>query len=293
MGSSPLVVGITADRRWEEQAGLLRRRGLEVLHGPTMRTIDLASDVALRDVTAALIASPPGWLVATTGMGMRQWFEAAEGWGVRDELLAALGSSGVRIVARGAKATSAVRQAGLEVAWRAPGESMAEVVEHLRSAGDAVSSATVAVQLFDPDDHPSTVEIAAVAGDVVEVPVYRWLLPPDTGPAEALIDAALSGRVAAITFTSQPALRFLFTIADRVAGRRDALVAACNRGDVLPVCIGPVCAEAGTEVGLTTMVWPEPFRLPPMVRLVAERLGNAGRDGADSGDGSELADPLP
>ena len=280
----PLVVGITADRRWEEQASLLRKRGIEVVHGPTMRTIDLAADERLRSVTAALVASPPDWLVATTGMGMRYWLEAAEGWGLRDDLLASLGRGSTTIVARGAKATSAVRQAGLDVAWRAPNESMAEILDHLRSSGEAVSTATVALQLFDPDDHPTTAELRALAGEVVEVPVYRWLLPDDAAPAEALVRAAVAGELGAITFTSQPSLRFLFAIADRL-GLREQLVTACNDGTVLPVCIGPVCAEAGTEVGLTAMVWPDPFRLPPMVRLVAERLGVAAE--------SEVADPLP
>ena len=293
--SRPLVVGVTADRRWEEQASLLRKRGLEVLHGPTMRTVDLAGDDRLRDVTARLIASPPDWLVATTGMGIKQWFEAAHGWGLRDELLAALRSPTTTIIARGAKSSSAVRQAGLEVAWRAPGESMAEVVDHLRSAGGSTSapmgSATVAVQLFDPDDHPATAEIRALAADVVEVPVYRWLLPEDTGPAETLVRAAVAGELGAITFTSQPAVRFLFSIADGL-GLRHELVRACNDGTVIPFCIGAVCAEAGVEVGLTTMVWPEPFRLPPMVRLVAERLGVSAPD-SDPAAGSEVADLLP
>ena len=283
--SRPLVVGITADRRWEEQASLLRRRGLEVLHGPSMRTIELAGDERLRDVTTSLIASPPDWLVATTGMGMKQWFEAAEGWGLRDDLLAALGSPSTTVIARGAKSTSAVRQAGLHVAWSAPSESMADVVDHLRAVGPSMSSSTIAVQLCDPDDHPSTADLRALAQDVVEIPVYRWLLPEDTAPAEALVRAAVAGELGAITFTSQPAVRFLFAIAARL-GLHDELVQACNDGAVVPVCIGPVCAEAGTEVGLTSMVWPEPFRLPPMVRLVAEHLGATSA-------GSELADPLP
>jgi uroporphyrinogen-III synthase len=286
----PLVVGITADRRWEEQAGLLRRRGLEVLHGPTMRTLDLAGDEALRATTESLIESPPDWLVATTGMGIKAWFAAAEGWGLRSSLLAALGSSGTTIVARGAKAASALRQAGLEVAWRAPSESMADVVDHLSAANvegaaNRPADGTVALQLFDPDEHHSTAELRALAGRLVELPVYRWLLPEDTTAAERLVRAALDGGVAAITFTSQPAVWFLFDIAERM-GARQQLVDACNRGDVLPVCIGPVCAEAGADVGLTTMVWPETFRLPPMVRLVADKLG------VEPLAGSEVADPL-
>ena len=288
----PLVVGVTADRRWEEQASLLRRRGIDVLHGPTMRTVDLAGDDRLHDVTRRLIASPPDWLVATTGAGMKQWFEAAAGWGLRDDLLAALASPATTIIARGAKSSSAVRQAGLDVAWRAPGESMTEVVDHVRSQlsspspSSSASPVTLAVQLFDPDDHPATTALRALVDELVEVPVYRWLLPEDTGPAEALVRAAVAGELGAITFTSQPAVRFLFTIADRL-GLRSELLRVCNDGTVLPVCIGAVCAEAGDEVGITTMIWPEPFRLPPMVRLVADRLG------AGDAEPSVVADPLP
>ena len=272
-GEAP-VVGITADRRWEEQADLFRRRGIEVLHGPTMRTMDLAGDGPLRAATEALVAAPPSVLVATTGQGLRAWLTAAEGWGLRDRLLAAVSTPAVTVVARGAKAASALRQAGLEVAWRAPGESMAEVVAHV-AALPGIGSARVAVQLFEPDEHPSTAALRAVAGEIVEVPVYKWLPPTDPAPALRLVEAACTRQLAAVTFTSQPAVHFLFDLAASV-GRREALVAAFNdaSGDgVLPVCIGPVCAEAGTEEGLTRMVWPEPFRLPPMVRLVAERLG--------------------
>ncbi len=174
---------------------------------------------------------------------------------------------GATVIARGAKATSALRGAGLEVAWRAPGESMAEVVEHLSTRPPG----RVVLQLFDPDGHPSTSAIEAVSREVVGVPVYRWLPPLDPSPAQALIRAAADRMLDAITFTSQPAVHFLFELADGL-GLRTELLDACNSGAVLAVCIGPVCAEAGTEEGLTAMVWPEPFRLPPMVRLVAEHL---------------------
>ncbi|CAA9335732.1 MAG: hypothetical protein AVDCRST_MAG29-1263, partial [uncultured Nocardioidaceae bacterium] len=65
------VIGVTADRRWEEQERLFAARGAAVVHGPTMTTVDLTQDVALRRATEALIASPPDYLVATTGLGMR------------------------------------------------------------------------------------------------------------------------------------------------------------------------------------------------------------------------------
>src|SRR6059058_2647517 len=139
-------VGITADRRWRAQADLLENQGAEVLHGPTIRTVDLSGDEALRRATLDLIARPPDWLVASTGMGMTMWLEAADGWEVGGPLRAALARA--RVVARGAKADSVLRRQGFEVEWESPSETMDEVVGYL--SGQGAGSARVALQLFDP-----------------------------------------------------------------------------------------------------------------------------------------------
>lgn len=269
MADAPLAgstIGITADRRWREQADLFRARGAEVLHGPTLRTVDLSAAERLEAVTLDLIARPPDYLVVTTGMGMRMWLEASTAWGARDPLLDALRP--VRIVARGAKAASAVKGAGLVLWWRAPHETMDEIVVHLRE--QPVADARVAVQLFDPGEHPSTLALREAARELVEVPVYRWVLPDDDGPARRLVEATVAGHLDAVTFTSQPAVRQMFRIAEG-DGLDDRLREAFN-GPVLPACIGPVCAEAAREEGIERPVWPEPFRLPAMVRQVTERL---------------------
>lgn len=260
-------IGITADRRWREQASLFERRGATVAHAPTMATVDLRDDSRLRAVTDRVIAAPPEVVVATTGQGMRWWMEAASSWGVAGELLASL--QGAEVLARGAKAASAVKSVGLDVAWRAPEESMAEIVEHLR--GRRTRPATMAVQVYDPDDEDGAVaRLASTADEVVVVPLYRWELPSDAAPARALIDAVVGRRVDAVTFTSQPAVRNLFRIAAQ-QGSEDALRSALD-DDVLAVCVGPVCAEAGADCGLTRMHWPELTRLPAMVRLTTELL---------------------
>ncbi|MDQ4069778.1 MAG: uroporphyrinogen-III synthase [Actinomycetota bacterium] len=262
-------VGVTADRRWEEQARLLRDRGGEVLHGPTLRTIDLSRDEALRAATAGLAERPPDYLVVTTGMGMRRWLEAARGWGLGTPLLAGL-AAGTRVVARGAKAHSSARGAGLEVWWRAPQETMQEIVDHL--AGHDLSTSRVAVQLFDPEGHPSTELLRAMSGDLVELPVYQWDLPVDRGPAERLVEAAVAGGIDAVTFTAQPAVHNLFRIAGDL-GRRDELRSALN-GPVVASCVGPVCASAAVEEGVESPIWPDPPRLPAMVRQLSAQLAN-------------------
>ena len=261
------TIGITADRRWQEQAELFRKRGAHVLHGPTIRTIDLSQDEALRRATRELLERPPDYLVVTTAMGLRMWLEAAAAWGQAEPLRAVL--AGARILARGAKSSSAVRGAGLDLWWRAPRETMDEVVDHLRA--EPLSSSRVAVQLFDPGPHPATEALREEAGELVEVPVYRWQLPTDADAARRLIGASVERELQAVTFTSQPAVRHLFRIAED-AGKADELRAALN-GDVMPACIGPVCAEAAREEGIERPVWPEPPRLPVMVRQVTEHLG--------------------
>ena len=258
------TIGITADRRWQEQADLFRRRGAAVLHGPTLRTVDLSDAGPLRSATEALLDRRPDYVVATTGMGMRMWLAAAESWGVEARLLDILGRA--RVIARGAKSASAVKGAGLEVWWQAPSERMDDIVQHL--AGQDLSAARVALQLFDPSGQESADRLRQLAGELIEVPVYRWLLPDDAAPAHRLIDAVLAGEVAAVTFTAQPAVHHLFRLAGDNAGPlRDAL-----NGAVLCVCVGPVCAEAAREEGITAPLWPEPARLPAMVRLATEQL---------------------
>lgn len=172
-------------------------------------------------------------------------------------------------MARGAKAWSASRRQGFDVAWQAPSETMEEVVEFLIAEG--IGSARVALQLFDPGGHPSTAALGARCRELVEVPVYRWLMPVDAGPATELIEATCAGAVDAITFTSQPAVHHLFRIAEGL-GRAEELRAACNTS-VLPVCVGPVCADAAVAEGITRPFWPDPPRLPAMIRLVASELG--------------------
>ena len=268
------TVGITADRRWQEQADLFRKRGATVVHAPTMRTVDLTADPTLRAVTTRLAESPPAVLVVTTGAGFRSWMEAADAWALRDALGGAFAGASTTVVCRGAKGVSAVRANGLEVAWRATSESMEEVVAHVRATVDP--EAAVAMQLFDPDDHWATSALRSSHPSLVEVPVYRWLLPDDLAPVERLVDDVIAGSVDAVTFTSQPAARNLFALAGESAG---ALRAAFLDGRSLAVCVGPVCAEALVECGVTNSVWPDPPRLVPMVKLAEQCLSGVSGDG--------------
>ncbi|GAC1313562.1 MAG: hypothetical protein NVSMB12_05440 [Acidimicrobiales bacterium] len=266
MGERVRTVGVTADRRGEEQAVMLRRFGFEVLHGPMMATVLLTDDGPLRLATEALIAAPPDFVVANTGIGIRTWISAAAGWGLDGALLEVLAHA--RIAARGPKVAGALRSAGLDVWWRAPTEQLAEVCAHLVSTG--IDGSRVAVQRHGQDDPSLGAGLRAAGAEVVDVPVYRWEAPGEAERAVRLIDAVADGAVDAVTFTSGPAVRNMMALA-RSVDRADDVLAALN-GPVLAACVGPVCSGVAHEEGLTDVAVPEHWRLGSLVRLVADEL---------------------
>lgn len=263
------TVGITADRRWDEQAALLERRGATVMHGPSIRTLPLGAEGPLRAATEAVIARPPEVLIANTGLGMRSWFGAADTWDLGSALLDSLRPA--IVYARGPKASGAVHSAGLAVAARAGTERLSECVDLALQA--LVPGQRVALQV-DGSGHSDEVDRLREAGaEVIAVPVYLWKLPEDRQPALRLAEATIAGRVHAVTFTAGPAVRnWMVIAADH--GIEEDLRRVLTDGRVVVGCVGPVCAEAAIREGLGSehLVQPGLSRLAPLVRAVADRL---------------------
>jgi uroporphyrinogen-III synthase len=259
------TIGITADRRGEDQAVMFRRLGAEVLLAPTLQTIKEAPD-GLRDLTEQLIDRPPDYLIANTGFGMRLWFEHASKWGKGDALSTALRQ--VRLIARGPKAAGALSSKGLSASWRAPSEQLAEVADHLLSEG--VAGKRVAFQLQGRESPEITTRLENAGAMVTTIPVYRWTKPEGGSRVADLIEKCCQGQVDAITFTAAPQVRFLLEMADSV-GSAKTLIDALNNGIVVG-CIGPVCASAAREEGIRDPVVPDNWRLGSLVKAVAEAL---------------------
>ena len=263
------TVGITADRRSDEQAALFERRGATVQHGASIRTLPLGSDERLRAATEAVIERRPTVFVANTGLGVRSWFSAAETWGVEGPLLETLRDA--RIYARGPKASGAVQQHGLEVEDRAPTERLRDAIDLAMAVlrrGDVI-----ALQLDGSRECAEANRVRAAGIDVIELPVYEWTMPSDVAPALRLIEDVIAGRIQAMTFTAGPAIRNLMAI----AAERDldlALRRALTDGRTVVGCVGPVCAEVASAHGLASphLVVPRTWRLGPLVRAVAERV---------------------
>lgn len=263
---SGFVVGVTADRRAGEQIAMLERRGATVLHGPAIRTHPVTVDGPLAEALDDLIARPPEVTVLTTGIGVRGVVEAAEVLGRAEALVEALGRS--LVLCRGPKAHGAAVTVGLPVAWSTPSGVSSEIVDELARRG--LAGARVALQLDGARSQPLADALARQGADVVAIPVYRWSLPDDTGPALRLAQAVADRRVDAVTFTARPQIESLCEIAEP-AGLLEPLRQGFARG-VVTACVGPVCAKAAVDAGFGDPVVPVRPRLGSMVVAVAETL---------------------
>jgi uroporphyrinogen-III synthase len=257
------TIGVTADRRRDELAAMLERRGARVVLAPALRIVPLADDSELRAATRACLDNPPDVLVANTGIGMRGWLEAAEGWGLAEPLRLVL--SRAYIVARGPKARGAIRAAGLHDEWSPASESCEEVITHLKDRG--VAGQLVAMQLHGDRQPECTAALEQAGAAVIELPVYRWAPPTDPAPLHRLVDLITGRLVDAVTFTSAPAVEALL----RAAGPSADAVLDAFRSDVLAACVGPVTATPLRRHGIPVLA-PGRARLGALVRTLIDEL---------------------
>ncbi|QIK75306.1 uroporphyrinogen-III synthase [Nocardioides piscis] len=267
--SQPLAgyrIGVTAARKVEEQIALLERRGAKVEWAPVLSSDpNQVDDAQLRAATDSVLAAPIDIFVGTTGVGMKAWFEAAEGWGLHDELVRAIASA--EVLARGPKTVGALRRRGIRELWSPDSECFEDVLAHLR--GRDLVGQRIVVQ-----EHGQSLSVVAHAlqrqGAQVEVvTVYRVASAEDPEPTFRLVDLIAERKLDAVTFTSAPAVAALMSVAE-VTGRRDEVVAAFQ-ADVVATCVGPVTGAAFEMWGVPTIM-PERSRLAAMVKLVETEL---------------------
>lgn len=262
------TVLITAHRRSDELAEAFARRGATIRHAAAMSIVEHSDDEQLLADTRALLADPPDVLVATTGQGLRGWFDAADAAGLLDDLVAMLTT--VRIIARGPKVTGALAARGLAAQWVAESETAAEIIEHL--VGTGVAGHRIAVQHHGSGSDGIDDALAAAGASLAPFVVYRSGPAPDP---QAVTDSTLevaAGDIDTVVFTSAPAATAWFDAAD-AAGATDAIVARSSAGEVLFAAVGPVTAAPLEAKGVTPLV-PGRSRMGALVKAVLAHHGD-------------------
>lgn len=258
-------IGVTSHRRSQDLIEALERRGAEVLHAPALKIAPVQEDHRLIEDSRAIIEARPQLCIATTAYGMRRWCEAADSFGIGDQLLETLGAT--RMFVRGPKARGAVRAAGLADVGISSDETTATLVDMLLAEG--VRGKTVAVQLHGYTDVRQLERLRMSGANVMTVTPYRWVKPEGAGRLPKLIEAACNGSLDVLTFTSAPAVDALWSTAHEM-GLYKQLVAALKT-TVATAVVGPITAQPLVDAGVQPLV-PERFRMGALIRLVCEHL---------------------
>jgi uroporphyrinogen-III synthase len=257
------TIAVTAERRAAEQVGLLQSRGAAVLVAPTVRA-ERVADTDLREVTSGLIERPPDIWVASSAAGVQGWIAAAWSWGLGPALLRTMRRA--TVVARGASTAGALIGEGFDVDWRPAGDTLTELLGHVREMG--VTGSRIAVLLHGGQMAWFPRALRDLGAEVVEIPVYRLGAPDMEAGVTRLRDAALRRELDAITFTSQAAARNLATYGG------PALVQHLAAAEVVCACVGPLTAAAARDAGLPRVVTATPSRLGSMIGVLATELGD-------------------
>lgn len=249
----------------EEMASLISgHQGVPQL-APAMAETPLEENVSAIRFGERLLRGEVAVAVFMTGVGTRTLMEVLQRRYRQRELLAAL--AGATLIARGPKPIAALRSLGLSTVIPIPEpNTWREVLEVMDTSEGCpnLSGLTVAVQEYGTPNRPFLEELGKRGAKVLQVPVYRWTLPSDTGPLCRAIDDLIGGTCQVALFTNSVQVSHLFQLASQQQ-KADALRHALN--GAVTGSIGPNCSQAlrrqRVQVGLEA-------GQPNMARLVEE-----------------------
>lgn len=260
------TVAILESRLGRQFAELVEKHGGRALHAPALAEVPDVDRAVIARLVTDLEARPPKAAIFQTGVGTRALFEATDGLGLTERLLALLAKTVVAV--RGPKPTGALRsrKVRIDLSARDP-FTTTEVLETL--APTPVAGERVVVQRYGVTNAELEDALKARGATVMEIPTYRWSLPQDTAPLVGLMDALERRGVDAVAVTNAAQIYNLFDLAGKL-GRADALRAGLNA--TLIASVGPVCSDALKKCGIKVGLEASPPKLGPLMTALDAAL---------------------
>jgi len=257
-------VALLESRLSTELAELVRRMGGTPVLAPSVR------EIPRPDETAAFVDELASGrfkvVIFQTGVGTTALLRDADARGRLADVLAAVGAA--TLVCRGPKPTAVVRRHGLEPTLipQKPftTREMLEALEPINLAGQAV-----ALVHYGERNTALADALKQRGAQLSEACPYEWALPEDIEPLRSLV-RGVGTAVDAIVFTSQVQVRHLFAVADQMGVR--AVLAAAMNNDVIVASVGPVCADALKDAGVTPDVQPADPKMGPLLVALADYI---------------------
>jgi uroporphyrinogen-III synthase len=266
------IVALLESRMSGEIADMVRRLGGEPVSAPAVREIPRLEEVA--DQVRRLAAGEYQVVVFLTGVGGTTLFREADKLGLLPQVLQSV--QAMTVACRGPKPLAAMKRFGIAA-------NVVTVKPHtsheLLTALDAVSLRDAPTLLVHYGERNAAVADAlrARGARLDEACSYEWALPEDPQPLAALVRDALEQRLDAMLFTSQVQCRHLFQVAREMRLGHE-LAASINR-TVVVGAVGPVCAAALTELGVTTDVMPASPNMASLITAIGDYFALTGTEG--------------
>jgi uroporphyrinogen-III synthase len=260
------VVAILETRTGAHLGELIARRGGIPLLAPALEEVPDVDPRAVASLIERWRIDPFKIVIFQTGVGTRALFQATDSAGLTAELLQYLRST--TVVVRGPKPVGELNARGVRIDIRAATPFTTETVLGALS-GLALLGARVLVQRYGASNQQLRESLERRGACVEEIATYRWALPADTQPLEALLTALSRSGVDAVVFTSAVQIHNLYAVAEK-SGRASELAGHLNR--LFVASIGPVCSRALREHGVTPSFEADPPKLGPLVAGLDQAL---------------------
>jgi len=263
------TIAVPEARQLDVLAGLLERRGAQVLRCPLVGIHDATDQEPVVAWIKRRIATPAADLIVFyTGEGIERLVAAARRAGIDSDFLIALRNT--RKLTRGPKPKRALRKLDLEAEIEAEEPTTAGLIDALKKI--ELPSRRVAVQLYASDQDMLLVDYLRrrdVEPDCVAPYVYASAA--EDAQVVELIDKLACGEVDAIAFTSKAQVQRLKKLA-----RDKGLDAALRKGlaTARVAAIGPVVGAELEAAGFRIDAMPEDsYSMKPLVTALCAVLG--------------------
>jgi len=256
-------VAILESRLGAQLAGLVAERGGVPVHAPALAELPDLEPQQIAALVASLEARPAKLFVFQTGVGTKALFSATDTLKLSEKFLQMLKNA--TVVARGPKPTGALRQRRVRIDRSAADPfTTQEILDSIKDI--SLKSERVIIQRYGTANAELDRALEARGAEVAEIPTYRWSLPADTAPLEALVGALERGELHAAVFTNAEQVRNLFA----VARKKDVLKESLNR--ILVASIGPVASKALREAGVRVGLESSPPKLGALLSALDKAL---------------------
>ncbi len=283
MSLNGLTVAVTGSRRASELAHLISSMGGTPYIAPTIGIVTRsANDANAESLIKA--AKEVDYVVFMTGPGVFALMEMAEKINLKDDLIQTLKKK--ILVARSPKPQSALQKFGLtaKIVPASTHDNTAEGIAKEMLKHD-LKGKRVAVLWHGLQENVLKQKLEKAGAKVSDFQVYDYALTlskeggkvlssmgfqyvePDEKKVVKLIEDMAAGKIHAITFTSPPSARNLFTIAKKHK-MNNILKKAMEK--VAVAAVGLPTASSIEKNGVSVDVMPEVYKMGPMMKALAE-----------------------